>query len=255
MLNKIIEVVKEAGQIMLNARYIKESVESKQGRANFVTKYDVEVQNYLYHELAILIPTATFVGEEDEAKDHEQGDYNFIIDPIDGTTNFIFDYKHSSISVALQYQNRLEIGVVYNPYLDEVFYAKRKEGTFRNGVPLTIKDLSLEEGIVSIGTSPYYREKADETFLLARKLYDNALDIRRSGSAALDICYVAAGRFVLFYEMQLSPWDYAAASLILTEAGGSISCMDGEELSLRKPCSILAATKTAYEEYFSIIKQ
>ncbi|HWT75437.1 MAG TPA: inositol monophosphatase family protein [Mobilitalea sp.] len=250
MLEHIKEVVKEAGKIMLNAQHIQSSVESKQGRANFVTKYDVEVQNFLYKELAKYFPTATFIGEEDKQHDETCGDYCFIIDPIDGTTNFIFDYKHSAISVGLMYQEEMLAGVVYNPYLEELFYAEKGKGAFLNGHSLQLTDLKLSEGIVSMGTCPYYREKADETFHLAKKLYNKCLDLRRSGSAALDICYVAAGRTVLYYEMLLSPWDYAAASLILAEAGGRISAIDKSPLTYHRGCSAIAATPSAYEEFF-----
>ena len=252
MFENIKKVVKEAGQIMLEAKHIQNGVESKEGRANFVTKYDVEVQNFLYLELTKLYPSATFIGEEDETKQNNLGEYCFIIDPIDGTTNFIFDYNHSAISVGLMYKNEIIAGVVYNPYLDEMFYAEKGSGAFLNGNPIKNNELQLSEGIISIGTCPYYREKADETFQIARKLYDKALDLRRTGSAALDICYVAAGRFVLYYEMLLSPWDYAAASLILTEAGGCISTMEKTPLTLTSACSALAATTGAYEEFFML---
>jgi myo-inositol-1(or 4)-monophosphatase len=252
MLEQIKEVVRHAGQIILDAHNIREGVESKQGRANFVTKYDVEVQDYLFRELAALFPKAAFIGEEDGRKGQVFDEYCFIIDPIDGTTNFIFDYRHSAISVGLLYRKEIIAGVVYNPYLDELFYAEKGKGAYLNGRALKVTDLSLSEGIVAVGTCPYNREKAEETFQLARKLYDRALDIRRSGSAALDICYVAAGRFVLYYELLLQPWDYAAASLILTEAGGCITATDKEALSYASPCSIMAATPSASKEYFEI---
>ncbi len=254
MIENIINIVRDAGQIMLKAQYVQDAVESKQGRANFVTKYDVEVQDFLFRELSALYPEAIFIGEEDESNTKLTEGYCFIIDPIDGTTNFIFDYKHSCIAVGLMYQKNMIAGVVYNPYVNEMFYAELGKGAYLNGRQLCLKDHSLEEGVVAIGTCPYYREYADETFRIARKLYDKALDIRRTGSAALDICYVAAGRIVLYYEMQLSPWDYAAASMILTEAGGFISAMDQSGLSFNKLCSAIAATPTAYQEYFTLLR-
>ena len=252
MIEYIVNIVRKAGEIVLNAHHIQDNVQSKEGSANFVTKYDIEVQNYLYQELSMIYPTATFIGEEDEKKDSNQSEYCFIIDPIDGTTNFIFDYRHSAIAVGLMHHNEMFAGVVYNPYLNEMFYAERGKGAFLNGRQLKLNNLSLSEGIVAIGTCPYYREKADETFRIARTLYDQALDVRRSGSAALDICYVAAGRFVLYYEMLISTWDYAAASLVLTEAGGCISSMDRTVLPFHNPCSVLAATPSAYEEFFQL---
>jgi myo-inositol-1(or 4)-monophosphatase len=252
MIEEIKKIVKEAGQIILNARNIQNDVESKQGRANFVTKYDVEVQKFLYRELAQVLPEAAFLGEEDDKRENITAEYCFIIDPIDGTTNFIFDYRHSAISVGLMHQGHMLLGVVYNPYLDEMFCAEQGKGSFLNGRQLTIKDLGIGEGIVGFGTCPYYRDKSDQTFELIRKLYDKAMDIRRSGSAALDICYKAAGRFVLFFEMLLSPWDYAAASLILTEAGGRISSLEQKELPYMLPTSVIAAAPKAYEEYFEL---
>ncbi len=252
MLEVIKSIVKNAGQIVLNANNIQNGIESKQGRANFVTKYDVEVQNYLYQELIKSYPMATFIGEEDETKDTTPSEYCFIIDPIDGTTNFIFNYKHSAISVGLMQDGQIRAGVVYNPYLDELFYAEKGKGAFLNGKQLQVNHILLSEGIVGFGTCPYYREKADETFLIARKLYDRALDLRRSGSAALDICYVAANRFVLYFELLLSPWDYAAASLILTEAGGCITTMDQKELTFTSGSSAIAANPSAYDEYYQL---
>ena len=252
MLENIKSIVKAAGQIIINAHNIQQGIESKQGSANFVTRYDLEVQNYLYQELSNLYPNATFMGEEDKMKLDRFGEYCFIIDPIDGTTNFIFDYRHSAISIGLLHNGYIEVGVVYNPFLDELFYAERGKGSFLNGRPLFTINLSLSEGIVGFGTSPYYREKAEESFLITRKLFDKALDIRRSGSAALDICYVAANRYVLFFELLLSPWDYAGASLIVKEAGGIISTMEGKGLSFNAPNSLIVATPTAYDEFFRL---
>ena len=248
MIDEIIKIVKEAGQIMLTAKNIQSGVVSKEGRANFVTKYDVEVQRFLFEKLAKLYPTATFIGEEEE-KSTAPGEYCFIIDPIDGTTNFIMDYQQSAISVGLMYHGQMAAGVVYNPYLDELFYAEHGTGAFLNNKPLKVADLPLSEGLVSIGTCPYNRDKADEVFQLSRKLFDLALDIRRTGSAAIDLCNVAAGRIVLYFEPVLSPWDYSAASLIITEAGGSINTLDGSSLDYTKSCGIVASTLAAYEEF------
>lgn len=252
MLDRIKDIVRSAGQIILKAHHIQNSVESKLGRANYVTKYDVEVQNYLYEELRKVMPQAAFMGEEDKKRVEVKEDYCFIIDPIDGTTNFIFDYHHSAISVGLLYRGQITMGVVYNPYLDEMFYAEKGKGAFVNDKQLKNSNLGIEEGMVAFGTSPYHRENTEETFRITRKLYDKAQDIRRSGSAALDICYVAANRVVLYFELILQPWDYAGASLILAEAGGRISTLDQKELPYTAPCPVIAASPKAYKEYFEM---
>ena len=252
MTNIMDYVIWTNNKIVLNAHQIQNGIESKQGRANFVTKYDVEVQNFLYQELKKLYPDAAFIGEEDKQREKVTAEYCFIIDPIDGTTNFIFDNRHSSISVGVLHQGEIIMGVVYNPYMDELFYGEKGKGAFLNGRKLEVADLGISEGLYAFGTCPYYREEADETFDIAKKLFDKAMDFRRSGSAAIDICYVAANRFVLFYELVLSPWDYAAASIILLEAGGCITTLDRKKLQFEEKSSILAATPKAYEEYFTI---
>jgi myo-inositol-1(or 4)-monophosphatase len=254
MIVEIKKIIKEAGNIMLQAQNIESVTESKQGRANFVTKYDVEVQNFLYKHLSLLLPQADFLGEEDLQRKASDSEYCFIIDPIDGTTNFIFDQKHSAISVALMHKNEIEIGIVYNPYSNEFFYAEKGKGVFLNEKPLKTGDLSLTEGVAGFGTSPYYSDKTDETFSIIKKLFENSLDIRRTGSAALDLSYVAAGRFVLFFELILSPWDFAAASLIVKEAGGVITTIDQKEITFNSPCSIVAAAPRAYQDFFKLIK-
>jgi len=252
MLETIQEIVKEAGIIMLNALNIQDGIESKQGRANFVTQYDVEVQTFLIKELKKQFPEACFIGEEGDNQKAVTADYCFIIDPIDGTTNFIYDYHHSAISVGLQYKGTMILGVVYNPYLKEMFHAEKGKGAYLNGRMIKVLEEGLSDGIVGFGTAPYYRDMADETFELIRRLFDKCLDIRRTGSAALDLCYVAAGRFVLFCEKVVCTWDYAAASLIITEAGGRISTMEGNDMPFSVPTSVLAGGKIAYEEFFAL---
>lgn len=250
MLEEIKKIVKEAGQIILSAHNVQSGMESKRGRANFVTRYDVEVQKFLYIELAKVLPEAAFLGEEDESREKITAEYCFIIDPIDGTTNFIYDYRHSCIAVGLMHHGQIILGLVYNPYLKEMFWAEKGKGAFLNSKRLNITDLGISEGMVGFGTSPYDRSKSDETFRITRNLFDKAMDIRRTGSAALDICYVATGRLVLFFELLLQPWDYSAASLILTEAGGRISSLEGIELPFTLPSPVIAAAPKAYEEFF-----
>ena len=164
----------------------------------------------------------------------------FIVDPIDGTTNFIKDYHASAISIALLDEGQVVIGVVYNPYLDEMFWAERGMGAFCNGERIHVSDQPLENGLVLFGASPYDKQLWKRSFELAYAYFEKALDIRRSGSAALDLCSIAAGRAEVYFELQLSPWDYAAGSLIVEEAGGVVTGIDGEPIQFERPSSILA---------------
>lgn len=259
LLNEIISLAKQAGDIMLKAQNIESKTDSKSGDFNLVTLYDKEVQNFLFSNLKKILPEAKFIGEEegtDSPVPLEHG-YSFIIDPIDGTTNFIQNYRHSCTSIGLLKDGKPYIGVVYNPYSDEVFYAEKGCGAFINGERIYSKQTPLESNLASFGTSPYHRHEAyylDGTFDILKKLFPHCQDLRRSGSAALDICYVAAGKTGLFYELILEPYDYCAASVIATEAGAVITQLDRNEITFHKPCSILCANRVAYNEYFEVIK-
>ena len=122
-----------------------------------------------------------------------------------------------------------------------MFTALKCEGAYLNGNRIFVSTKPLEKGIVLFGTSPYYEDLSKESFEMAYNYFKHSLDIRRSGSAALDLCSIAAGRAELYFELRLSPWDYAAGSIIVMEAGGVITKVDGSEITLDKPCSILAS--------------
>lgn len=257
IISKFEPIIKEAGKIILSAHDINDQTASKEGTANFVTTYDVAVQKYLYEKLAQVMPDANFIGEESDCNHSEllKSGYSFIIDPIDGTTNFIQGCRHSSISVGLSFDNEIIAGAVYNPYTDEMFTAEKGYGAYLNGKRIRTSERHISDALVAFGSSPYYRELADESFDILKYLYLRTRDIRRSGSAALDLSYVACGRYDLFYEARLSPWDYAAGSIIIKEAGGDISSMSGEKLTLDRPSSVLAGNQYTFGEYFNLIKQ
>lgn len=247
LLENIIHAVRACGTIILNADRTKSGIDEKAGHANFVTAYDKKVQSELQKRLLEILPKAVFVGEEEDVHASVKDGYAFIVDPIDGTTNFIKDYHASAISVGLIKDAKRYIGVVYNPYLDEVFTAVKGKGAFLNGSPIQVSKQPLENGIVIFGTATYYEEYAKATFDMAYDYYCKALDVRRSGSAALDLCNVAAGRAELFFELRLCPWDYAAGSLIVEEAGGVVTTIDGGELPLNEGCGVLA-TNAVYRD-------
>lgn len=252
MINKITETVKEAGKIILSAHNQEITITAKEGKKNFVTKYDVAVQEFLFKELSIAFPEAEFVGEEGET-DFSISGLRFIIDPIDGTTNFMQDYRCSCISVALCTGNDVIAGVVFNPYTNEIFSAEKGKGAYLNGERITVSDRTLSDGLALFGTSPYHPENTDETFELLRKVFDFSRDIRRSGSAAYDICMVACGRCEVFFEKGLQPWDIAAGTLIAKEAGGTVSNYEGGEISFSAPNDVVFANPKAYEEFMTLL--
>lgn len=249
MLEGIIAAVRKGGGIILNAEDPENYTSVKEGKANYVTRYDVAVQNELKEELLKLAPQAQFIGEEGDSVKAQPDRPAFVVDPIDGTTNFIKGYRKSCVSVAYLEKGTVQIGVVFNPFSGELFHAVKGEGAFLNGKQLQTSHRPLSEELAAFGTSPYYPELVDISYETAKYLQGAALDIRRSGSAALDLCETAAGRIGLYFEYRLSPWDYAAGSLIAQEAGACVTRISGEPLDFFKGGSLLAAGPAAYDDF------
>ena len=251
MIEKIKQAAREAGKIMLDAEDIRHSIDRKSGHANFVTLYDKKVQAFLFDRLSREFPEARFIGEEDGADEflaqYSRG-FVFCIDPIDGTSNFLTGYRPSVTSIALLKDGKPYAAVVYEPYRDLMFSAVKGEGAFLNDQPIHSSDEPLSRSMVSFGTSPYHAELTSRSFDLCKKIMPRCIDLRRSGSAAWDICQVAMGVTGLFFECILQLWDFAAAGLILEEAGGRISDMDGRELAYNGESSILCVSRGVLKE-------
>lgn len=239
---------------MLSAHLDDDAVSEKTGSANFVTKYDVAVQDFMMSEIKKNIPSAVFIAEEKENDPRVlSGEYCFVIDPIDGTKNFINDYRHSCISLAMISTGETVFGAIYDPYLNEMFTAEKGKGARLNGKPMRVSDRPIETAIVGFGTSPYYKDTlTDKTFGFLKEIFFTASDIRRTGSAALDLAYLAAGRNDMFFEFILSPWDFAAGVLLVTEAGGTVTDINGEPVSLSAPTSIFGANKKIHPKLIEL---
>ena len=253
---RIISAATKAARIVTDSALTEHEVNEEKGKGNFVTKYDVAVQEYLIRALSAAFPEASFFAEE--KKDNLLTDApTFIIDPIDGTANFVFGLRHSGISIALCVEKKAVLAVVINPYSDEVFYAVRGEGAYlrARGTDrrLSVMDASLSETPVLVGTDPYRKNEtgAITAALLAHTL-KHGMDVRRFGAACLDLAYVAAGRAGLFFELRLSPWDYAAGLLLVEEAGGTVTDLQGNELCFT-PSSVLAGCAKAHAEFKRVV--
>lgn len=250
------EIMKKAGRMLLYAGREK-VIHSKPGEANFVTEYDIKTQNFLIEQIRKIVPDATFYGEEDTEYNTgyvADNGVTFIIDPIDGTTNFRFDYKHSNISIAIAENGEITHGLVYDPYLDEMYSAVRGEGAFLNGERMKIADRSIEEGIFGFGCARYCPENDALLWQILPELYRRSLAIRCCGAAAMDMCKVASGANVLYYHSNLQAYDYAAASLIITEAGGRIIRINKKTQDPNGPCSVIAGTPKACEQMYELCR-
>lgn len=240
ILDEIIAAAKECSQVMLQADRSNIGIKDKAGKANFVTTYDCKIQEMLQAKLVQILPEAEFFGEEEDCQIDRNAEYIFVVDPIDGTTNFIKDYHMSCISIGLIRNGKRYLGVVHNPYLDETFYAISGEGAYMNGNAIHVSKDDLTNSIVLFGSSPYNTELAKASFERAYEYFQKCLDIRRSGSAALDLCAIASGRAEIYFELILSPWDFAAGALIVEEAGGVVTTVEGGELPCLEKSSLLA---------------
>ena len=219
---------REAAELILHAHGI--LAENKTDHRNVVTEYDRRVQELLIRRLGEAVPGARFFCEENDRHDDLQAEHLFIIDPIDGTMNFVHQLNHSCISVAYQSRGELLAAAIYNPYVDEMFSAVRGGGAYLNGRRLQVVTEPLSETVVACGTAPYRDELRAQTFDWMERCFRVSLDIRRQGSAALDLCSVAAGRAGLYFELSVCLWDYAAGALLVREAGGVCTQTDGSPL-------------------------
>ena len=254
VLERIIAAEREAGQLMRDAREL--MIEVKGWAGDLVTDYDKRVQALLVERLSALLPDAAFFCEENNVQDSTSAPYVFIIDPIDGTMNFTRHLNASCVAVAYMVRGVLRAAAVYNPFTEELFSAVKDAGAFCNGKPIHTEDRPLAETIFCLGSAPYRPELADEVFDMARLAFDASLDLRRFGSAELDMCFVASGRAGLFFEPSLSLWDYAAGMLILHEAGGVCSTLDGAPLPFDgRKSSVLAGSRPAYNDFVELFRR
>ena len=230
-------------------------VDQKEGHANFVTNIDTEVEDYLSTSLLALVPGSKMIGEEQE-NENLSDDLTWIVDPVDGTTNLIHDYRMSAVSIALCEKKKPVAGLVLQPYTQELYYAEKGRGAFLNDQPIHVSRTPFPQALVGFGTAAYYEELFDGTIALAEAYLKSCADIRRSGSAAIDLANLACGRIDVFAEMRLKPWDYAAGSLLVQEAGGYFAMpMEKDGLSFGKATAIFAACATCYKEGRAVFDQ
>lgn len=247
-IEEIIQIAKEAGEIMVSA--VRPKVMQKAGHANFCTEMDEKIQAFLIDKLSKVIPDASFLGEEDgqdEFTSKMESGYCFVIDPIDGTSNYIYEYRPSVISIALLRDGAPYMAVVYNPYDDMVFSAIKGEGAYLNGERIMSSEAPLSDSLTVFGTAPYYTVLQERSFEIAKNLLPLCVDLRRSGTAAWDMCCVAMGRCSLYFELKIQLWDYAAAGLIAAEAGCTVTDIEGKELSYKGATSALVRARGVKE--------
>lgn len=245
----IIALVKEASRFAYDEE-LKSRI-SQKGAADYVTEVDLKISNFLKEKLYSITPDIGFMCEEEEAE--KLPEKRWILDPIDGTTNLIYGYNMSSVSLALYDNGKIVFGVVYNPFNDECYTAEPGKGAYLNGKPIHVSSRSMKDSIIEFGAGSTRKQDAEQSFSLGKAIFEKCLDIRRICSSALDLCFIAAGRIDGYFETKLKPWDYAAGSLILSEAGGKTSTYDNTPLPYDVPSSIIASNSVIHDELHKII--
>jgi len=246
-------ILRSAGQLILAAEDSGFEIEKKSDK-NFVTEVDLAVQKQIVDQLLKLTPDHAIMAEEEDLDDPVRDRPVWILDPVDGTTNLMRHNQHSAISLALADGDALLLGFVYNPFLDELFTAVRGQGATLNGKPVRTSTISqLKDSLVSFGTNPYQRQAAHDTFARVERVFLASLEVRRSGTASLDLAYVACGRYDGFFEQRLHPWDFAAGLLLVQEAGGMACNWQGLPLDIHHPDSLLVTNGKIQDALFDLV--
>lgn len=247
----VIELVKQAGNFVFDDE-LRGSVAMK-GAADFVTEVDLKISGFMKERLAELYPHIGFMSEEGGNNPKKE---RWILDPIDGTTNLVYGYNMSSVSLAHFDGERVVFGVIYNPFNKELFVSERGKGVYLNGKLLSqAPDRELKDCIIEFGAGSTKKQYTEQSFAIAKQIFSECLDLRRICSSALAVAYVAAGRLNGYFERSIKPWDYAAATLMLEECGAVCCDWDGNPIQYDNPSSFLCATPQALPRLLEIIKE
>ncbi len=250
-----IKVAKAAGHFILSEqmKVKQEDIEHKKLN-NLVSYVDKNAEIQIIEGLKKIIPDSTFLAEE-ETTQQSEGEYQWIIDPLDGTTNFLHHLPTFAVSIALVYQSKLVVGVVYEINKDECFYAWKDGGAYLNGDSIKVSPTKeLKESLLVTGFPYYDFSIIDQYIVFLKYLMLNTRGIRRFGAAAVDLCYVACGRFDAYFEQSLSPWDVAAGALIVQESGGHICDFNGGDNYIHGR-EILASNDALYPTILDLTKK
>ena len=244
---------KKAGQFLLKNLGQVNTIEYK-GITNLVSDMDKEAEEIIVSILLENYPQHQILAEE-RPNQGPASEFKWIIDPLDGTTNYVHGYPCFAVSIALAIREEIMVGVVYDPLLDEGFSSQKGGGAFLNQKPIKVSETRrLISSLVATGFSYDIITQDDNSLIYFNHMVKHAQGIRRNGSAALELCYVASGRLDGFWEHKLSPWDMAAGSLMVTEAGGRVTTFTGNLFSIYGD-EILTTNGNIHEEMIQIFRQ
>ncbi|NIQ37822.1 MAG: inositol monophosphatase [Proteobacteria bacterium] len=248
-----VSLAREAGMIQKKHLGLAKKVEHK-GAVDLVTQVDRMCEELITCRILERFPTHRIVAEESEHRVHQGSPFKWYIDPLDGTTNYVHGYPCFSVSIGLEVDGQIVLGVVYDPIGDEIYHAIKGNGASLNGKKISVsRTQQLGQSLLATGFPYDIRESRDNLEYFTRFALTSQ-GIRRDGSAALDLCYVATGRFDGFWEMKLRPWDLAAGVVIVKEAGGRVSDFENGPLRIDSG-EVLATNGLIHGQMVSVLKQ
>lgn len=254
VLQQTIEAAQEAGAIIREHWNRPRSIRFK-GPIDLVTETDLAVERHLRARLLEILPWAGFVGEETAAQETGFEATTWVVDPLDGTTNFAHKLPFVATSIGLWHQGGVRLGVVYNPVLEELFWAGRGQGAFCNGEPMRVSQAAELRLCMAATGFPYsIRQHVDPIMECLRRTLTNCRGLRRYGAAALDLAYLAWGRLDVFYEAFLHPWDTAAGWLLVEEAGGRVTRLNPVQPFRLEARTILASNGLVHEAMAALLR-
>jgi myo-inositol-1(or 4)-monophosphatase len=257
MLNTAVKAARKAAAIINRASLDLDLIQvSTKGRRDFVTEVDRAAEAAIIETLSGAYPQHGFLAEESgPSHSGSEAEYTWIIDPLDGTTNFIHGFPQYAVSIGLRHRGQITQAVVYDPTRNELFTASRGRGAFLNDRRVRVsRRTKLRESLIGTGFPFRKLDHLDEYVRMFKRITEETAGIRRPGAAALDLAYVAAGRLDGFWEFGLSPWDMAAGSLLIVEAGGIVSDFDGEENFLATGNVVCGAPKV-HEQLLVLVQE
>ena len=255
VLNEVIKIARRAGEFIRHEgkNFAPEKIEEK-GLNNLVSYVDIEAEQMIAQTLKFTLPDAGFITEEGTETEKSE-DYNWVVDPLDGTTNFMHGLSPHSVSIALSYRDKTIIGVVYEITRDECFYATDESKSYLNRQEIKVSEVkNVSDGLFITGYPYKHFEDMQNFYNVLDHFMRNSHGIRRLGSAAADLCYVACGRSEGFFEYGLNPWDVAAGALIVQQAGGKVSDFkNGNDYIFGKEIS--AKTLGVHDEVLAVLQK
>ena len=248
-----IDLAKSSGEILMS--YYGSNLKiDKKSSVDLVTKADLESEQNIINSIRTNFPDHDIISEESDIKS-SKSNYKWVVDPLDGTTNYVHSLPIFSVSIALQYKNDTKIGVVYNPAYNKCFWAIKNLGAYDNNEKISVSNNNQLINSLLVTGFPYIQDKAwHKSFDIFKEFYSMTQGVRRLGAASLDFCFVAMGRFDGFYELNLKPWDVCAGDLICREAGGKTSDWNNNKMPF-SGSNIIASNKKIHSRMLEILNQ